>query len=93
LDLRAKTYFDEPTARFFSASVVLAFEYMHSKNIIYRDLKPENLLLDQTGYLKITDFGFAKVVKDRYVASCQSSVRLKLISLLFTQDLDTLRHT
>ena len=44
---------------------VLAFEYMHSKDIIYRDLKPENLLLDGEGYLKITDFGFAKVCKTR----------------------------
>jgi len=33
---------------------------MHSKGIIYRDLKPENLLLTEKGYLKITDFGFAK---------------------------------
>jgi len=58
--LRARTLFDEDTARFFAASVVLAFEFMHGKNIIYRDLKPENLLLDGEGYLKVTDFGFAK---------------------------------
>jgi len=58
--LREKPLFDEPTARFFAACVVSAFEYMHSKNIIYRDLKPENLLLDKQGYLKVTDFGFAK---------------------------------
>jgi len=68
--LRAKTFFDEDTARFFAASVVLAFEYMHSKDIIYRDLKPENLLLDELGYLKITDFGFAKKVKDRTWTLC-----------------------
>lgn len=36
------------------------FEYLHSKNIIYRDLKPENLLIDNIGYLRLTDFGFAK---------------------------------
>jgi len=58
--LREKTLFDEDTARFYAASVVCAFEYMHSKNMIYRDLKPENLLLDEKGYLKVTDFGFAK---------------------------------
>jgi len=58
--LRARTLFDEDTARFYAGSVVLAFEYMHSKNYIYRDLKPENLLLDDRGFLKVTDFGFAK---------------------------------
>ncbi|ETO24530.1 protein kinase, cAMP-dependent, catalytic chain [Reticulomyxa filosa] len=62
--LRARTVFDEDTARFYAASVVSAFDYMHSKDIIYRDLKPENLLLNDKGYLKIADFGFAKMVKD-----------------------------
>ena len=57
----ASTFFDEETAKFYAASVVLAFEHMHARNIIYRDLKPENLLLDDKGYLKVTDFGFAKV--------------------------------
>lgn len=60
--LRARTLFPEDTARFYAASVVLAFEFMHEKNIIYRDLKPENLLLDHLGFLKVTDFGFAKEI-------------------------------
>jgi len=68
--LRARTFFDEDTARFYAAQVVLAFEYMHSKNIVYRDLKPENLLLDAQGYLKVTDFGFAKVVTGRTYTLC-----------------------
>ena len=46
------------------------FEYMHSKNIVYRDLKPENLLIDGQGYLKLTDFGFAKVVESRTYTLC-----------------------
>ena len=58
--LRERTLFDEDTARFYAASVVLAFEYIHGLNFCYRDLKPENLLLDKSGYLKVTDFGFAK---------------------------------
>eukprot|EP01084_Bolivina_argentea_P062935 115001_1 len=58
--LRTRRFFNERTARFYGASVIEGFDYMHSKDIIYRDLKPENLVLDTTGYLKITDFGFAK---------------------------------
>lgn len=60
--LRAQTLFEESTARFYAACVLLAFEYMHSFDIVYRDLKPENLLIDEKGFIKITDFGFAKEI-------------------------------
>jgi len=62
--LRNQTLFDENTSRFYAACVVSAFEYMHDLDIIYRDLKPENLLFDELGYVKIADFGFAKKVSD-----------------------------
>jgi len=56
--------FPNPVAKFYAAEVTLALEYLHHHQIIYRDLKPENLLLDRHGHLKITDFGFAKDVPD-----------------------------
>ncbi|KAK2196637.1 bifunctional Protein kinase domain/Protein kinase-like domain superfamily/Protein kinase [Babesia duncani] len=57
-------------AMFYAAQVTLVFEYLHAHNIIYRDLKPENLLVDRNGYLKLTDFGFAKIVELRTYTLC-----------------------
>ena len=44
----------EAHSRFYAAQIVLAFEYLHYLDLIYRDLKPENLLLDSQGYLKVS---------------------------------------
>ncbi|XP_030638627.1 cGMP-dependent protein kinase 2 [Chanos chanos] len=52
--------FDENTAVFIAACVVEAYAYLHKKGVMYRDLKPENLMLDAKGFVKLVDFGFAK---------------------------------
>lgn len=53
--------FDERLAKFYAAQVCLGLEYLHVLDLVYRDLKPENILLNSNGYLKLADFGFAKV--------------------------------
>jgi len=68
--LRRMKKFSLPTARFYCACVASAFTYLHDKKIVYRDLKPENLMFDVDGYVKVVDFGFAKIVTDRTWTLC-----------------------
>jgi len=58
--LRNRGKLSEQAARFYAATVVYAFSTLHSKKIAYRDLKPENLVMDSNGYVKLVDFGLAK---------------------------------
>jgi len=60
--LHARGPFPDTVARFYIACVVEAFAYLHQRGIVYRDLKPENLMLDINGYLRLVDLGFAKRV-------------------------------
>ena len=55
--------FDLSTATFYSACVVSAMAHLHSRKIVYRDLKPENLVIGKDGYVVVIDFGFAKMLK------------------------------
>jgi serine/threonine protein kinase len=61
-DLKLSSIVDSFLGSLYAAQIVLIFEHLHEKNIIFRDLKPENLLFGEDGYLKLVDFSFAKVV-------------------------------
>lgn len=72
--------------QFWLAQVLLAFEYMHNLDICYRDLKPENLLVDFKGNARLTDFGFAKRVTEITWSMCGTPdymVRADSIALQF----------
>ena len=49
-------------AKFYAVGIILALGYLHKKDVAYRDLKPENCLIDSAGYPKLIDFGFAKTL-------------------------------
>lgn len=53
--------FDEPIAKYYLGQIILALEYLHSKNIVHRDMKPDNILMDGEGRIKLTDFGLSEV--------------------------------
>lgn len=62
--LGTKKQFSEEDTLFYICEIILALCALHSANIIYRDLKPENVLLDKNGHIRLADFGLAKIGKD-----------------------------
>ena len=58
------SYFSEEKVRFYAAEIILGLNYLHKNNCIYRDLKPENVLIDKNGHIKLTDFGLSKLCED-----------------------------
>lgn len=68
--MRKERFFPNDVALFYITEIVLALEFLHSKKTAYRDLKPENLLIGGDGHVIITDFGFAKEIKDKSYTLC-----------------------
>lgn len=60
--LRKNTRFTEDTARFYASQILSGLEYLHSHNIMYRDMKPENILIDENGNACLADFGISKIL-------------------------------
>jgi protein-serine/threonine kinase len=63
--LHKEKRFDNEKAKFYIVEIILAIEYLHSRKILYRDLKPSNILVDKTGHIKLTDFGLSKILKSK----------------------------
>lgn len=60
----------EPLQIFYAAQIVLALEYLHHCSVIHRDVKPENVMISESGYIKLGDFGFSKIIKKRTWTLC-----------------------
>ena len=80
-----KERFSEPTASFYAAEIILALEYIHSKNIIFRDMKPDNVLLDAQGHIRLADFGIAKKVEGDEGTKTFAGTPAYLAPEMFTQ--------
>ncbi len=59
--LRLHRRFDDEKTRFYISEMILVLEFLHKNNIMYRDIKPENILIDTTGHIKLVDFGLSKM--------------------------------
>ncbi|CAF0835244.1 unnamed protein product [Didymodactylos carnosus] len=66
-------YFPENVTRFYTAEILEAIEYIHSKKVIHRDLKPENILLTDTFHIQLTDFGSGRILDDEQIQQRSSN--------------------
>ena len=69
--------------RFYASEITLALEHIHKQRIVYRDLKPSNILLDEVGHIRLSDLGLACEFYDRKPSSCVC-VSLFIVSILIT---------
>ena len=78
--------FSEDETKFFFACLILGLEYIHSNNIIHRDIKPENLVCEENGYIRITDFGVAKIMKEENSSETSGTPGYMAPEVLFAQN-------
>ena len=81
--LMRKDVLSEEESRFYIAETILAIETVHSVNYIHRDLKPDNILLDKNGHVKLTDFGLCKHAQIR--STRMADVKTSELSVNFNQ--------
>ena len=70
--LRIENKLSLEKAQFYAGQIVFVLEYLHSKNIIFRNIKPETIVINKNGYIKIIDFCFSKIIEDRTYTMCGS---------------------
>ena len=68
--LKTENKFSLDKTQFYSGQVLFVLQYLHSKNIVYRNLKLENILINKNGYVKLCNFRLSKVIKDRTYTMC-----------------------
>ena len=66
---QSQNRFPEADVRFYAAQIILAVGELHNKGIMHRDLKLENIMVDEDGYLKLIDYGLAKTVTEGQLAT------------------------
>jgi len=68
----------ERMVRFYGSQIILTLEYLHSNNIVYWDLKLENILIDKDGYVKLVDFGLSKKIENNKQCKTMTGTNLYL---------------